>query len=215
MDELTRKDKAEDIVNHNIFMSMGAGTLPIPFVDVIAVTSVQMSMLKDLCELYDVRFSENLAKNAITALAGSSLARIGASAVKTIPGIGTFFGSVSMAVLSGASTYALGQVFITNLEGGRTILDFDLEEGKNLFARAFEEGKEYVSNLDKEQGGRKANADNKPPVNPKPNSNKNKKGANSEEDVFALLEKLGKLKEKGILSEEEFLTKKEDLLKRL
>ncbi|MGB1242334.1 MAG: DUF697 domain-containing protein [Chitinophagales bacterium] len=215
MDELTRKDKAEDIVNHNIFMSMGAGTLPIPFVDVIAVTSVQMSMLKDLCELYDVRFSENLAKNAITALAGTSLARLGASAVKTIPGFGTFFGSVSMAILSGASTYALGQVFITNLEGGRTILDFDLEEGKNLFARAFEEGKEYVSNLDKEQGGGKANADNKPPVNPKPTADKSKRSNTNEEDTFALLEKLGRLKEKGIITEEEFLKKKEDLLKRL
>ncbi|MEZ4887315.1 MAG: DUF697 domain-containing protein [Chitinophagales bacterium] len=215
MDELTRKDRAEDIVNHNIFMAMGAGTLPIPFVDVIAVTSVQMSMLKDLCTLYDVRFSENLARNAITALAGSSLARLGASAVKTLPGVGTFFGSVSMAVLSGASTYALGQVFITNLEGGRTILDFDLEEGKNLFARAFEEGKEYVSKLDKEQGGRKATMNDKPPVNPKPAGEKNKKGTASEEDVFALLEKLGNLRDKEVITEEEFLKKKEDLLKRL
>ncbi len=213
MDELTRKDKAEDIVNHNIFMAMGAGTLPIPIVDVIAVTSVQMGMLKDLCGLYDVRFSENLAKNAITALAGSSLARLGASAVKTLPGVGTLFGSVSMAVLSGASTYALGQVFVTNLEGGRTILDFDLEEGKKLFAKAFEEGKDYVSNLEKD--GRKAGADNSPPVNPKPSSDKGRKTPSSEDEVFAMLEKLGSLKEKGIITEEEFLSKKEDLLKRL
>jgi hypothetical protein len=37
----------------------------------------------------------------------------------------------------------------------------------------------------------------------------------SQDEIFAAIEKLGKLKDAGVLSEAEFLTKKTDLLQRL
>ena len=61
--------------------------------------------------MYEIDFSEQAGKASITALTSSGLARLGARAVKFIPGVGTILGGVAMGVLSGASSYALGQVF--------------------------------------------------------------------------------------------------------
>ena len=65
----------------------------------------------------------------------------------------------------------------------------DLSTAKKAYKKAFEKGKSFVSDLDE----------------------KKEEAA----DVFEKLEKLGKLKEQGVLSNEEFETKKKELLDRL
>src|SRR5690606_15888195 len=122
-------------------------------------------------------------KALITALTGSSLARIGARAIKFIPGVGSVLGGVTLAVLSGASTYALGEVFKRHFETGGTFLDFDVERLKKYYNEKFEKGKEMAEEYQKQ----------------KPQSeNVEEKG------VLSHIRELAKMKEEGIITEEEF-----------
>ena len=92
--------------------------VPIPLIDIAAVTAVQIDMLRQIATVYGANYDASKGKAFASALAGSTFARIGASVVKALPGIGTVVGGVSMSVLSGASTYAVGTVAIGVFESG-------------------------------------------------------------------------------------------------
>lgn len=143
------REKAEKIIKNHIMWAMGAGTIPLPILDVIGVSAIQLDMLRQLCRLYSVDFYENQGKNLISAIAGGGIARGTASLVKTIPGVGSFLGGVSMSVMAGATTYALGQVFVGNFEQGVQLIDFNIGKGEEIFEEAYEKGKEYVDALRK------------------------------------------------------------------
>jgi uncharacterized protein (DUF697 family) len=183
------KVKADQIVRSHVLWSMGAGLIPLPLFDLAAVAAIQMDMLQQLAALYKVDYSKSMGKTFVSALTGSTFAKIGATLIKSIPGIGTILGGISMSALSGASTYAVGQVVINHLETSGDFLNIDLAWAKRAYSEAFEEGKKVVSDLEEEQ--------------------------EEAQDVFEALEKLGDLKEKGIITAEEFEVQKQKLLDRL
>jgi uncharacterized protein (DUF697 family) len=187
-----RQEKAQEIIKNHVMWAMGAGALPLPIIDVAAVTAVQLDMLKQLCAMYEVNYLESSGKSLISAIAGSTLAKIGASFIKGIPVVGTLLGGVSMAAMSGASTYAMGQVFVNHFEKGGSIFNFDMGWGKQQYEQEYEKGKEYASSMEKKDSQ-----------------------APSKGDVFAKLDELVKLKKSGVLTEEEFNKKKEELLGKL
>jgi uncharacterized protein (DUF697 family) len=121
-------DSAKDLVKKYMWWTMGAGLIPIPFVDLVAVSGVQIKMLKDISVIYEVKFNENAGKSIISALLGSivpnALASGGiGSLIKLIPIVGPLAGGVSMSIFSGAATYAIGKIFIQHFEAGGTFLD--------------------------------------------------------------------------------------------
>ena len=188
---------------------MGAGAIPIPLLDLAAVTAVQMDMIKQLCDLYYKDYNEVTGKALIAALTGSMTARYGASLVKTIPGIGSLLGGVSMVVLSGASTYAVGQVCANFLAGNVNLENIDVDKAKKMFEEKIEEGKQKAKEWNEERMQESsANSDEveveevvmEPPTR------------KEDEDVYALLLKLGELRDKNIITKEEFEEKKKELL---
>ncbi|RME43513.1 MAG: DUF697 domain-containing protein [Deltaproteobacteria bacterium] len=183
---MDQRDEAERIIREHLLWSVGAGLVPVPLVDLAAVTGIQLDMLKQLCRLYGVDYSISSGKAWVSALTGSLLARFGANALKLIPGIGTLLGGASMAVMAGASTYAIGNVAVKHFEAGGSFADFDPERARADYETAFEEGKTYAGDLAR-------------------NRRKTR-------DAFEKLEKLGALKEKGIITEAEFEAKKKQLL---
>jgi uncharacterized protein (DUF697 family) len=184
-----KRQEADKIVRSHVLWSMGAGLVPIPLFDLAAVTAVQMDMLKQLANLYDVDYSRSEGKTFVSALTGSALAKFGSSLIKSIPGVGTVVGGVSMSALSGASTYAVGQVVINHLETTGEFLNIDLDQAKKAYQAAVEEGKQYVSDLKEEE--------------------------ETSKDVFVSLEKLKTLKDEGVITEAEFEAQKRKLLDRL
>ena len=80
----------------------------------------------------------------MSALTASTVARIGASLVKTVPVVGTVLGGVSM---SGASTYAVGQVAISHFSATGGLKDVNLEWAKRAYGDALERGKKLASDL--------------------------------------------------------------------
>lgn len=133
------------IKDHSLW-AMGAGLIPIPMLDMGAVAAVQLKLLYELSKHYDVKFSKTRLKAIIAALVGTvatdSLRRGAFTGfIKAIPIVGVI-GMVSTPIYAGATTYALGKVFVYHFESGGTSDDFDLEEKKERFKELFEEGKE-------------------------------------------------------------------------
>jgi uncharacterized protein (DUF697 family) len=180
---------ADKIVRGHVIWAMGAGLIPIPLFDLAAVTAIQLDMLKQLADLYGQDFSKSKGKAFVSALTGSTFAAIGASLIKAIPGVGSIVGGLSMSALSGASTYAVGQVVISHLETSDEFLNVDMDAAKAAYQDAFEKGKDFVSDLKGQEATGK--------------------------DVFKALQELGRLRDDGVITEEEFEAQKQKLLDRL
>lgn len=192
MNEDIRKN-ADKIIHNHMAWSMGAGLIPVPVVDFFAVSAIQLDMIRQLCKLYEKDFKETDGRAIVSALTGSGLARLGAQAVKFIPGVGTVLGGITMSILSGASTYAVGGVFKKHFETGGTILDFDMERLKKMYNELFEKGKELASEMKEKQES---------------------KSESSKEDVIEKLKSLAELKEKGLIDEEEYEKLKKQLIQK-
>ncbi|MEO8705667.1 MAG: DUF697 domain-containing protein [Kofleriaceae bacterium] len=147
---LARQQRADRVIKKHVLWASGAGLIPVPLADLAAVTAVQVSMLEDLSKIYQVQASGPVLKSFVTALTGGMLARLGASAIKAIPGIGSFLGGASMSIMSGASTYAVGQVAKSQLATTGNLEKIDLDKAKRAYTQAYESGKEYVSSLKKD-----------------------------------------------------------------
>ncbi len=188
------KELAQGIVKSHVIYSLGAGFVPIPLLDIAAVSVVQLDMLKQLAKLYGKSFQESSGKSWISAITGSTLARMGASLVKTIPVVGSLLGGVTMSALSGASTYAIGQVFIWHFSTGGDFVDFNFDKAKEIYEQELEKGKAMARDIEKEV------------------KEANTASAEPEENPYEKLERLSGLKDKGVITEEDFETQKNRIL---
>ncbi len=96
-----------------------------------------------------------------------------------------------MSVLAGASTYALGKVAVKYFTSTATLISINIDKARKAYREALEKGKAYVNGLEKE--GRQEAA----------------------VEVCQALEKLSSLRDKGVLTDDEFQAKKKELLSRL
>jgi len=148
-ERIERASHAHNTVNKYATGSMAVGLIPIPLLDLAALTSVQLQMLHSLAMQYDVEFSKDIVKPLIGSLLGGALpvtaAAPIASLIKVVPVVGQVSGMISMAALGGAGTYAVGKVFIEHFESGGTFLSFDPDKVRDKFQALFEKGKEFVT----------------------------------------------------------------------
>lgn len=146
-----RVERIEKLTKNHVLASMGVGLIPVPFVDLAAVMGIQLDMIKKLSAEYDIPFKKDIGKSVIATLAGGFIPTAfgGAisSMVKFIPVIGTTTGAITMPVFCGASTYAIGKVFVQHFESGGTFLDLDPSKVKAYFADQFSKGKKVASDL--------------------------------------------------------------------
>ena len=122
-----RTKHANTVIKNHVVWSMGAGFIPVPIVDFFAVGAIQLDMVRQLARVYDIDFKEQQGKAVISALSGTSVAQMGARAVKFIPGVGSLLGGVTLAVLSGASTFAVGESFKRHFDTGGHLPGFRFE----------------------------------------------------------------------------------------
>jgi uncharacterized protein (DUF697 family) len=145
-EELREMDmEALAIVRRNSLWAMGVGLVPVPIVDVLGVSAVQLKMVRELSHQYHVSFSHNRAKSIIGALLGGigsvTAAGLMFSALKFIPIIGQTAGAVTLPLTAGAATYATGRVFIQHFASGGTLLDLDPAKMREYFRKEFQDAK--------------------------------------------------------------------------
>jgi len=152
---VTQQTKAESkvasanrIINRYVAYSAGTALLPVPVLDMVAVTAIELRMLKRLSDYYGLVFSEQRGKALIGSLLGGFHAALFTkSLLKTVPIIGLVGALVPMGVLAGALTYAVGRVFVHHFETGGTLLDFDPAKIHSFFQTQFKEGERVASKL--------------------------------------------------------------------
>ncbi|MCF8481610.1 MAG: DUF697 domain-containing protein [Rhodospirillum sp.] len=146
MSRAARLGQARALVNRKVKWATLGGAVPIPFVDVAAISGVQLSMLADLSAIYDRPFDENAARAILTSLLGGFLPYaaglgVGGAVAKAIPVLGWGAGVVTVALLARAVTRALGRLFILHFESGGAVLDFDPEAMRAHFKVEFDQAK--------------------------------------------------------------------------
>ena len=88
------------IVIHSAAVACGAaGMMPIPVVDAVPISAVQISMVLALGGIFHQKITESAAKAVISSAAGTLLGR---TAVKLIPGVGWFVSGTVAAALTEA-----------------------------------------------------------------------------------------------------------------
>jgi uncharacterized protein (DUF697 family) len=188
---------------------MGAGFIPVPIADFLAITAIQLDMVRQLCRVYELDFKEREGKAIVSALTTSGLAKMGARAVvKIIPGLGSVIGGVTLAIFSGASTYALGEVFKRHFASGGTILDFDMSRIKKMYDEKFEKGKDIARKIRKEQEAKK---ETKIRVE-KEIIPEETLVDDTPDDIVTQLTQLAELKASGALTEDEYEAVKKKIL---
>ena len=215
-----RDKHADSVIRNHILFSMGAGVIPVPVVDIFAVSAAQLDMIRQLCKVYDIDFAETQGKAIVSSLTTATLARMGAgSLAKMIPLVGSYLGGVTNAVMAGASTYALGYVFKAHFETGGTILDFDTDRLKKLYKEQFEKGKKVAEEMRQQQKAKRdAAAETAQDMKTGQTMDDLMEDTldlekDNTDEMLARLKQLGDLKEAGVITEAEFEKMKKRVMK--
>lgn len=122
----------------------GAGAIPFPGADMATVGVLQYRMISKIAHEYGVEVEKERLKGII----GSLLATIFSASIAYGPvsqflaltsGLGWIMKSAVSVSISGATTYALGNVFIRHFESGGTLLDFDVKEQSETYKKLVDE----------------------------------------------------------------------------
>lgn len=150
---IPNEKEVDQIITDHVVFSMVAGAIPLPILDIAAITAVQLDMLKQLAKKYEINFDDEIGKSLVTSIftasVGANIGRAGASAVKAIPGVGTILGIGSQIVLAGATTFAIGHVFNMHFKGANPLESFNFESMKHMFDEFLKKGQEFAEGLKK------------------------------------------------------------------
>ena len=175
--------------NKTVVVLAAAAAAAVVLAAAVVVVPV-LNMLRQMAKLYQVSFYDTLGKNIVSAIVGGSAARLGASLVKAIPGVGTIIGELSMPVLSGASTWALGRTVALHFQNGGTLENLDLTKARKTYETEMDAGKKAVQELKQAETAPKSESD----------------------EAIEKIKKLAEMRDAGILSPEEFTALKERLM---
>ena len=147
-DGATSKE-AEEIVKRYMLAALGVGFISIPLVDMAALTAIQLALLSRLASLYKVDFAHQRGKSVIASLVGGSTSRLASVAstrliLRLVSAPGWIVCATSMSLFAGASTYAIGRVFIQHFDSGGTFLTFDPDRVRQYYAEALAQGREEL-----------------------------------------------------------------------
>jgi len=113
-----QKERAMKTVKIYAGLSGGIGFIPAPFFDQVAIAGVCAKMLNDLCQIYDVKFSQHKIKIIVASVLGGAhsdwITYPVVSYLGFIPGVNL----IARPVVSGAIIYAIGRLFIHHLHTG-------------------------------------------------------------------------------------------------
>jgi uncharacterized protein (DUF697 family) len=150
-----RAEKAQAVIQRNTYWALGAGVLPLPLFDLAAITGVQLKMLRELSEVYDVAFNQGIVRKAVASLlvgmGGLGIGGVvGMSLFKFVPVVGASLGAVSVPVVSAMLTRAVGRTYVLHLESGGTLLDFDAKKMRKHFHDEYVRSREVVEGMKRE-----------------------------------------------------------------
>ncbi len=145
--------QADMVIKNHVLYSMGTGLIPIPVFDIVGLIWLQIKMVRSLAKIYNIPFSEKRTRSILYSLLGSIMpvASVGlfASAVKFVPFMGQAAGGVTMATLTGGSTYAIGRIFVKHFENCGNLDNLDIDSAKEDLKNNINDAKTKAENIKK------------------------------------------------------------------
>lgn len=141
-----------DSINTHAIWAATAALIPIPMIEVVTNTTMQIHMISRLCDIYGVKFSDHAVKASIATFVGVVVpaGSIGTSAyfaARAVPVIGPIVSIAVAPALSGAMTWAVGRVFAWHFENGGSLADFDTDAAVERFKQEFEAGRRRAADF--------------------------------------------------------------------
>jgi uncharacterized protein (DUF697 family) len=144
--------KADLIIKNHIILAMGAGLVPAPVVDMLAVTLIEVNMIADLAAAYKFPIPHRLVlyKILISLAGGIGPAYFSLKfhhLLKALPLVGYAVYVGAFSVSGGISVYAVGKIFQRHFESGGTFLSSGNAVLRRYFAEKQAEAKTVVPAL--------------------------------------------------------------------
>jgi uncharacterized protein (DUF697 family) len=135
---ISRQHQSDIIVKKYAAWSSAAGLLPVPIVDVAAISATQVGMVASLSRHYEVPFSKRWIRSILSAIVGgiapwAVTTGVVSTLFKSMPGVGTAVGAAGMAGLSNLATRTIGNLFIDHFEKGGDLSNVNTEEMRKDF----------------------------------------------------------------------------------
>jgi uncharacterized protein (DUF697 family) len=144
---VTTEETVDAAIREHVGYAMIASAIPLPAVDILAVTAVQLDLVRQLAGILDGNYDESWGKAVVTSLSSAGMARMGASIFKAVPGVGWIVGAGAQAALSGAATYAVGQIFARHFRAGGTPDTFNMDHAHELYRELIKRGGAVAESL--------------------------------------------------------------------
>ena len=143
---------ADKIIRNHVLVAMGAGLVPSPVLDIVAVTLIEVDMITRLAKAYAFPVPHRLVtyKVLISLAGGIGPAYLGVrlqGLIKGLPLIGHALYVGTLSIFGGASVYAVGKLFQKHFESGGTFLSGENAIIKRYFEEKREEGKTLVPQM--------------------------------------------------------------------
>jgi len=147
-----RRLEANACIQNHVITAMGFGLIPSALLDVIAITGIEVKMIRDLAGLYDVPIPRQLlAYKLLLSLIGSVgivyFSNKMQSTLKELPLIGHILYIGAFSLSGGAAIYAIGKIFQKHYESGEIFLNSDNKILRDYFLSKYREGKQTISSF--------------------------------------------------------------------
>jgi len=142
--DASRRLAAQRVINSHANWASAGGIVPLPFVDIFAISGLQVRMVMRLADLYGVPFSQEAAKTIVAAVIGGVTPHVVTAGTvgllfKSVPGFGALVGVFGIASLANASTRVLGRVFVAHFEAGRSLEVVDVDALSDAYSEGITE----------------------------------------------------------------------------
>ena len=131
--------------------AMVAGFIPVPLLDLAALSGFQIKMVYDLCKVYDVPFKQRRVRAILSGLAGGGVATVSSAALsnvlmKQVPIVGTTLAAITQPAMSYATTHAIGAVFIRHFESNGNLMTMSVDALKSSYQEQLAKAKSMLGN---------------------------------------------------------------------
>lgn len=118
----------QQTIRRHVALAAGTAIIPVPLIDAGICFGVQLSLVRELCRLYKVDYSQEQGRSLVAGLlAGYHCGIFARSMLKFVPVIGYTLSVASAGGMNGTVTYAIGKVFVAHFESGGILLTLDPE----------------------------------------------------------------------------------------
>ena len=128
------ESKSGSIIRKYTLASTAAGLIPVVGLDVAAVTTAQVFMIRELANLYKIPHEGRLSQTVMTSLIGSTVSRVITALISNvIPGGGGAGSHLASAAVAGIYTATAGEFYKIHFRDGGTLDDVNFSDFSNYF----------------------------------------------------------------------------------